>query len=159
MRMLGERFTIAWLMVAVLIAGLMMWGGLVIWPLFSPTIAEQQAEASYRQMKSNRYAIEYAIQMFQQGRNSQTYREKIYQEALISFRANRSTARPLGKSETIDPAKADEAKAFVEEFVKSRIAEDAKSLVDRLEKTRANEQAKLATYQKERARRLRLLGF
>ena len=139
------RLTIGRLMVLILLAGLAIWAVLLIGPMLVPSLPEQQAEAAYKLARSRRGDTHYAVLMYRQESESTAFRESLYQKALTSFDATRSTPQ--------------EARTFAENQVNSEIARTLRRLESDAEAARVAEQAAKATFERERARRLRGLGF
>jgi hypothetical protein len=167
MRSRSVRITIGRLMVAVLVAGLAMWGIFVIWPILVPSSSEQLAETAYKEAKLKRQVTEYAALMYRQESESEPYQDRLYQGALTSFDALRTRTRTLARlrgqdrsgDQYYDLADWKEARAYAENRLKSEIAATIQGLARDVETTRVREEARLAAYQRERARRLRGLGY
>jgi hypothetical protein len=163
----SARITVGRLMVAVLVAGLAMWGAFVIWPVLVPSVSEQLAETAYKEAKAKRQVTEYAVLMYRQESTSEPYRDKLYQAALLSFDAARARIRALARlsgqdrrdDDYYDSKDEKEIKVYAEKQVNSEIARTIQDLEREVEATRVKEQAKREAYQKERDRRIRGLGF
>jgi hypothetical protein len=141
------RFTIRRLMVAILLVGMALGGAISLRPVLDrmaigQIAIERQSQASYRHARLVREVAEYAVRECEDG------------SYLMAGMTHGGIA--ITKSD-----RDREAERLKQERGEARRLSMylLKSLRSDLEKARADEQAKLATYQKERARRLRSLGF
>jgi DNA-directed RNA polymerase alpha subunit len=160
-------------MVVVVAVALTIWGVKMVRSRLVPSIAESQADATYKQAKLVREVAEYALK---------EYTDDFYVQELANTQNQMATAKAdreraldrlkwsteaLAKGQVSPETKiADELTLQMADFdvEQSRMQlevlkkytkeKQRKSLLSDIEKAKADEQAKFKAYQKERARRL-----
>jgi HlyD family secretion protein len=172
------RLTIGRLMILVLAASLASWGLFVAWPRSrGPTLAEQIAEAEYKQARLTREVAELADAEFSPGIDLQNV-ATIQGEAVLASSDMRraidrfqwssnmhakgfvSEATRIADGLTLARAgfDADQARDKLETVKKYANAKSTKASNGEVEKARADERVKLEAYRLERSRRLIWMG-
>ena len=166
MRRPRVRFTIGGMMVLVLVAALALWGRRLVQSRLTPSIAEQRAEADYKQALLTREVAEYAVKEYQEGTAAQADAE--LDLAIRSLDAARiegpGTDMPIvrwrGDSRTPPAARrADPDGPQSWPSPKQVQAGRLQSLRDDVGRAQADELIKREAYRAERARRMSPFGF
>jgi hypothetical protein len=148
MRLPRFRFTIRWLMILPLVAGLLLGGGIYYRSWKEHQVTVRQAEASYRQAMLVREVAEYALKEYEQG--------------IVSVDPERSldprifSLSTKGRVDDIEAELAETRRSVLEQYTRDK---QIQSLVSDIEKARADEQTRLATLRLEQSRLWRIFGF
>jgi HlyD family secretion protein len=167
------RFTIARLMILVLIVGLSIWGVRVVKNRLNPSIAEQQAQANYQQARLIREVAEYAYKEYENGIYPQDLATYQGQVKLAESDRERAIDRlkwstdmkekgfvpqATNIADRLTKQQADfdleQAKMQLEVLEKYTREKKKKTLMSDIEKARADELSKLKSWRSERAWRL-----
>jgi HlyD family secretion protein len=173
MRWPSLRFTIARLMILVLIVGLSIWGVREVKNRLNPSIAEEQAQANYRQARLIREVAEHSLKAYENGIYPQdlaTYHGQIKLAESDRERAidrlkwttdmmkKGLVSRATNIAVQLTKQKADfdleRAKMQLEVLEKYTRQKQLRSLTSDIEKARVDERSKFESWRIERSRRL-----
>jgi HlyD family secretion protein len=184
MRLPRIRFTIGWLILAVVLAALASWGLFIVRPRIAlTTIILDQADVNYKQAKLVREVAEYALKEYKQGLYLQDKAKYDGQVDLTRSDVKRAIDRLswldrdafLQQLRRVDPLRppgaglgrkeeAEQARALLELLEQYQRQDQRKMQIELkqdIEKAKADETTKLQTLQIERSRHWRwaILGF